>query len=82
MEIEIVAAIVLNRLASFILSFLIKFNMDTVDTTTVRIKNSVIPCKVSTKVKEDDSGSDDSIIYLLPITANKAPTLNPKRESM
>ena len=48
----------------------------------VRMKSSVIPCSASTRVKEVDSGRDESIIYLLPITANKAPTLNPNLESI
>ena len=46
------------------------------------IKNNVMPCNVSTRVKEEDSGNDESMIYLFPITANNEPTLNPKRESI
>src|SRR5436190_9590686 len=49
---------------------------------TATIKNRVIPCNISTKVKEEDSGKAESIIYLLPMTANKDPTLRPKRESI
>jgi len=46
------------------------------------IKKSVTPWSISTRVKVDDSGSEESIIYLLPITANKAPTLSPNLESI
>ena len=49
---------------------------------TVRINSNVMPCNVSTSVNVVDSGSAESIIYLLPITANKAPTLRPNRESI
>lgn len=48
----------------------------------MRIQVSVNPCKVSTSVKEVDSGNAESMMYLFPITANSAPTLKLKRESI
>src|SRR4051812_29257593 len=38
-------------------------------------------CSVSTNVNDEDSGSKESIIYLLPTAANKPPTGNPNRGS-
>ena len=43
---------------------------------------NVKACKESTKVKVEDSGNIESMMYLLPTAANSEPTLNPKRDSM
>lgn len=61
--------------------FLTKCKARTVPTIITNTKNKVTPCNVSTKVKDDVSGKAESMTYLLPITANNEPTLNPKRDS-
>ena len=76
------ATIISSLLASFILFFLTRFSEKAVAAIVENIKNNVSPCNVSTSVKEVDSGNDESIMYLLPTTANKDPTLKPKRESI
>ena len=69
-------------LAFFILSCLINLSEIGVDVITIKIRNKVRPCNVSTSEKEVVSVKDESIIYLLPITANKEPTLKLKQESI
>src|SRR5688572_18216387 len=42
---------------------------------------NVSECNVSTNVKSDDSGNNESMMYLLPTAANKPPTGSPNRGS-
>lgn len=76
------ATIMSNFLARFSLPSFTSFKENAVALMIIKIKNNVTPCSVSTSVKEVDSGKEESIIYLLPITANNEPTLNPNLESM
>ena len=75
-------AAISNLYAFAPLFFLIRFSEYAFAAIVVKIKNKVIPWSRSTRVNELDSGKAESIIYLLPMTANKAPTVNPKRESI
>lgn len=77
-----IAIIISKRIDCLYFPFFIRLKEYTVPVITMKMQNKVSPCSVSTNVKVVDSGRDESIIYLLPTTANKAPTLNPKRESI
>ena len=81
-EIKITIDILLSkRLAIKISYFLTRCKAKAVPTMMMNTKNNVIPCNVSTKVKDDVSGKAESMTYLFPIIANKDPTLKPNRDS-
>ena len=48
----------------------------------IKMETNVAPCKISTVVKEEDSGKYESMMYLLPTAANNPPTGNANLDSV